>query len=168
MADYNGSAENPNSNPATNSEAGAVKLFTIGFTKKSAEHFFEAIAASGAKRIVDVRLHNVSQLAGFAKKDDLAYFLKNICDVEYVHLPMLAPTERLLDDYRKRRCDWRRYESEFLSLMKEREIERHLPREVIADGCLLCSEDQPHHCHRRLVAEYLNDKWGGIGIEHLV
>ncbi len=145
-----------------------MQLFTIGFTKKSAEHFFEAIAASGARRVVDVRLHNVSQLAGFAKKEDLAYFLTKICGIDYVHLPILAPSARLFDDYRQRRCDWRQYEGQFLDLMRERAIERQVPRSIIADGCLLCSEDQPHHCHRRLVAEYLSDKWGGVAIEHLV
>jgi len=146
-----------------------VKLFTIGFTNKSAEHFFTAIAASGAKRIVDVRLKNVSQLAGFAKKQDLAYFLKEICGIDYVHVPLLlAPTPRLLEDYRKGRIDWPQYEREFLSLMRDRQIERALPRATVADGCLLCSEDRPHQCHRRLVAEYLNDAWGDIAIEHLI
>jgi uncharacterized protein (DUF488 family) len=145
-----------------------MRLFTIGFTRKTAEHFFEAIAASGARRVVDVRLNNVSQLAGFSKKDDLAYFLKKICGIDYVHLPLLAPTQRLLEDYRKRRCDWRQYEIEFLALMRERRIERQLPRDLVAESCLLCSEDEPHHCHRRLVAEYLAQHWDDVGIEHLV
>jgi uncharacterized protein (DUF488 family) len=167
-ADYNGSSANPNSNPATIAEARAVQLFTIGFTKKSAKHFFESIVASRTRRVVDVRLNNSSQLAGFAKKDDLAYFLKEICGVDYLHLPILAPSARLFDDYRQGRCDWRQYERQFLDLIREREIERQVPRSIIADGCLLCSEDRPHHCHRRLVAEYLSDRWGGIAIEHLV
>ena len=144
-----------------------MKLFTIGFTKKSAQHFFETIAASGTKRIIDVRLHNISQLAGFAKKEYLAYFLNNICKIEYVHLPILAPSEHLLADYRKRRCNWQQYEVQFLSLIQERKIEQQVSREVVADGCLLCSEDKPHHCHRRLVAEYLSERWGDIHIEHL-
>lgn len=144
-----------------------MNIYTIGFTKKSAERFFEILRKSGAKRIVDVRLNNVSQLAGFAKKDDLAYFLKQICGMDYVHLPELAPTQEMLDEYKKHHGDWSAYETRFLALMKERRIEETVPRDVIADGCLLCSEDKPHHCHRRLVAEYLNQHWGDLIIDHL-
>ena len=144
-----------------------MRLFTIGFTKKSARRFFELLRKSGAKRVVDVRLNNVSQLAGFAKKDDLAYFVKEICGMEYVHLPELAPTQEMLDEYKKRRGDWKTYETRFLALMKQRRIEETLPRKAIADGCLLCSEDKPHHCHRRLVAEYLKQHWGDVEINHL-
>ena len=83
-----------------------MKVSTIGFTKKSARRFFELLRASGARRVVDVRLNNASQLAGFAKKDDLAWFLDEICGIGYVHLPDLAPTRELLSDYRKKRIDW--------------------------------------------------------------
>ena len=144
-----------------------MTLFTIGFTKKSARRFFEILRESGARRVVDVRLNNVSQLAGFAKKDDLAYFLKEICGIEYVHLPKLAPTQEILDEYKKRRGDWKTYESRFLALMKQRGIEQTVSREVIVDGCLLCSEDKPQLCHRRLVAEYLKQHWGDVDIVHL-
>ena len=144
-----------------------MKLLTIGFTRKSAERFFGLLRAAGAKRVVDVRLNNVSQLAGFAKKNDLAYFLREVCAVEYVHRPELAPTQEMLDDYRKRGRDWGRYEARFLDLMRRRRIEETLPRESVADGCLLCSEDQPHHCHRRLVAEYLAQHWEDVEITHL-
>jgi uncharacterized protein (DUF488 family) len=144
-----------------------MKVFTIGFTKKSARRFFELLKTSGAKRIVDVRLNNVSQLAGFAKKDDLEYFLKEICGMGYMHLPELAPTQDMLDEYKKLKGDWAAYERRFLALMKERRIESTVPKEVIAEGCLLCSEDKPHHCHRRLVAEYLKDHWGEVEIAHL-
>ncbi len=144
-----------------------MKLFTIGFTKKNAKRFFGLLRASGAKRVVDVRLNNVSQLAGFAKKDDLAYFLKEICGIDYVHLPELAPTQEMLDAYKKQKGDWGTYEERFLDLMKARRIEETVPKDVIADGCLLCSEDKPHHCHRRLVAEYLKDHWGDLAIAHL-
>jgi uncharacterized protein (DUF488 family) len=145
-----------------------LKLFTIGFTKKSAKHFFEVLRRSGSKKIVDVRLNNVSQLAGFAKRDDLAYFLNEICGMDYVHLPALAPTQPMLDKYKKERGDWKSYEDEFLELMRQRQIEKTIPREVIADGCLLCSEDKPHHCHRRLVAEYLKQHWGDVDVAHLL
>ena len=144
-----------------------MKISTIGFTQKSAKKFFGLVKVSGAKRVVDVRLNNVSQLAGFAKRDDLKFFLKEICDVEYIHLPELAPTKSMLDSYKKDHKDWRRYEREFLDLMEQRKIESKLPQEVIAEGCLLCSEDKPHHCHRRLVAEYLRDHWGTIEVKHL-
>ena len=144
-----------------------MRLFTIGFTKKSARRFFELLRNSGAKRVVDVRLNNVSQLAGFAKKDDLAYFVKEICGMDYVHLPELAPTQEMLDEYKKRRGDWKTYETQFLALMKQRRIEESLPREAIADGCLLCSEDKPHQCHSRLVAEYLKQHWGDVEINHI-
>ena len=144
-----------------------MKVFTIGFTKKNARRFFELLRASGTSRVVDVRLNNVSQLAGFAKKDDLAFFLKEIGGIDYVHLPALAPTQEMLDDYKKQKGDWKTYETKFLDLMKQRRIEETIPKEVVADGCLLCSEDKPHHCHRRLVAEYLKQQWGGLDINHL-
>lgn len=144
-----------------------MKIFTIGFTKKTAQRFFETLRKSGAKRVVDVRLNNVSQLAGFAKRDDLAYFLDKVCDMQYVHLPELAPTQDMLDAYKKQGGDWETYEKRFLDLMEKRRIEENIPKEVINDGCLLCSEDKPHHCHRRLVAEYLKQHWGDVEISHL-
>ncbi len=144
-----------------------MKLFTIGFTKKSARRFFELLRESGAKRVVDVRLNNVSQLAGFAKKEDLAYFLHEICGMEYLHLPDLAPTQEMLDEYKKQRGDWNTYETRFLALMKRRRIEETISRSAVADGCLLCSEHKPHHCHRRLVAEYLKQHWGDMDVAHL-
>ena len=144
-----------------------MRLSTIGFTKKDAQRFFELLRSSGAKRVVDVRLNNVSQLAGFAKKNDLAYFLREICDMDYVHVPALAPTQRMLDEYKKLKGDWPAYERQFLALMRDRQIETTVPMDVISDACLLCSEDEPHHCHRRLVAEYLKHHWGEVEIVHL-
>jgi uncharacterized protein (DUF488 family) len=144
-----------------------MKLFTIGFTKKSASKFFETLRRSGVKRVVDVRLNNVSQLAGFAKRDDLKYFLEKICGIEYVHLPELAPTPPMLDGYRKDHKNWATYEKQFLELMQTRRIEERIPTETLSEGCLLCSEDKPHHCHRRLVAEYLKKSWGEVDIRHL-
>lgn len=144
-----------------------MKVYTIGFTKKNARRFFEAVRAAGVRRIVDVRLNNVSQLAGFAKKDDLAYFAKEICGADYVHLPQLAPTQEMLDDYKKHGGDWASYEARFLELMRQRRVEETVPRELISEGCLLCSEDKPHHCHRRVVAEYFKKHWGDVEIAHL-
>jgi uncharacterized protein (DUF488 family) len=145
-----------------------MKLFTIGFTKKSAEAFFTKLKLSGAKRVVDVRLNNVSQLAGFAKRNDLEFFLREICHMDYVHVPELAPTQDILDEYKKNKGDWAVYEQKFLELMRKREIEKRVDPAVIADGCLLCSEDKPHHCHRRLVAEYLKSHWGDVEVSHIV
>lgn len=145
-----------------------MRLTTIGFTKKRADRFFRLLRDSGAQRVVDVRLHNVSQLAGFAKRDDLAYFLREICGMDYVHVPELAPTKDILDDYKKRGGDWQAYEVSFRRLMRARRIEERLDRDIIANSCLLCSEHEPHNCHRRLVAEYLNEHWGGVEIAHLM
>lgn len=144
-----------------------MKIYTIGFTKKSAETFFTRLKNAGVKRLVDVRLNNVSQLAGFTKKDDLRYFTKEICGIEYVHLSSLAPTKDILDAYKKHSGDWDVYECKFLDLMASRHIEDTTPHEVVDGGCLLCSEEKPHHCHRRLVAEYLKEKWGDVEIEHI-
>jgi len=144
-----------------------MKLYTIGFTKTSAESFFTRLEKAGVKRVVDVRLNNVSQLAGFAKKNDLRYFLKAIGGIDYAHRPVLAPTQEMLDAYRKKRSDWSDYEKRFLDLMATRRIEQAVRRDVIDGSCLLCSEDKPDHCHRRLVAEYLKEKWGDLEIAHL-
>ena len=120
------------------------------------------------KKVVDVRLHNTSQLSGFAKADDLAYLLKKIGDIQYVHQPLLAPTDDMLKDYRKRKNDWGVYERYFLALMAERQTENRLEPEMFDGACLLCSEATPHQCHRRLVCEYLNKKWGEVlAVRHL-
>ena len=144
-----------------------MRILTIGFTKKPAERFFTLLKTSGAKRVVDVRLNNVSQLAGFAKRDDLAYFLREIGDMDYVHLPELAPTKEILDGYKKKGGDWDTYESQFFDLMRERRIQERISKDLLEDGCLLCSEHEAHHCHRRLVVEYLRGYWGDIQVAHL-
>lgn len=144
-----------------------MRVYTIGFTKKSARSFFELLRESGADRLVDVRLNNVSQLAGFAKRDDLRYFLGEICGMDYVHLPSLAPTQQMLDDYKKHGTPWVQYESWFIDLMAERKVEEAVPRELLDNAVLLCSEATAHQCHRRLVAEYLSEHWGGLQVTHL-
>lgn len=143
-----------------------MKIFTIGFTKTSAEHFFNRLKQSGARTIIDVRLNNVSQLAGFAKRDDLRYFAHEICGMRYEHLPVLAPTKSMLDGFKKKGGSWDAYAQQFITLMRERRIEA-LDRGALSGACLLCSEDKPHVCHRRLVAEYLREEWGDVQIEHL-
>jgi uncharacterized protein (DUF488 family) len=144
-----------------------MKIFTIGFTKKSAETFFTRLKNAGVRQLVDVRLNNVSQLAGFTKKADLAYFTKEICHIPYAHFPELAPTQDILTAYKKNKGDWRVYEGQFLTLMGDRKIEETISPEQLEGGCLLCSEEKPHHCHRRLVAEYLRDKWDNVEIVHI-
>lgn len=142
-------------------------VHTIGFTQKTAAQFFGLLRNSGTKRVVDVRLNNISQLAGFSKRDDLQFFLKEILGIDYIHLPLLAPTQDILDAYKKHKGDWSIYEPAFLDLMKKREIEKRIDPETIKGGCLLCSEDKPHYCHRRLIAEYLRNHWGKLEIRHL-
>ena len=150
-----------------NNNVNHVNLFTIGFTQKSAETFFTTLKQAGVRRIIDTRLNNVSQLAGFAKKNDLQYFLKTIADIEYLHILDLAPTKDILDEYKKNKGDWSIYEQKFLHLIETRKIEKKVTPEQLDGACLLCSEATPHHCHRRLVAEYLNGKWGNVKICHL-
>jgi uncharacterized protein (DUF488 family) len=144
-----------------------VDLFTIGFTQKTAQKFFDTLVKSGVKRIIDTRLNNVSQLAGFAKRTDLEYFLRKIGNIEYIHILELAPTKDILDEYKKNKGEWSTYEQKFLHLIAEREIEKKVKPELLDGGCLLCSEAKPHYCHRRLVAEYLSTKWGNVKICHL-
>ncbi len=145
-----------------------MKIFTIGFTKKNAREFFTKLRDAGVRRLLDVRLNNTSQLSGFAKKDDLKFFLQELAGIDYVHLSDLAPTQEILDAYKKRKGSWDEYERAFLDLMSDRRIEDKLDRALLDQGCLLCSEQKPHQCHRRLVAEYLREKWGEIEVEHLV
>lgn len=145
-----------------------MKVFTIGFTKKSAREFFTKLRNAQVKRLIDVRLNNVSQLAGFAKREDLRYFLDAICGISYFHIPELAPTQEMLTAYRKGGGDWSAYEQRFIELIAQRRIENVISPETIAGACLLCSEETPEHCHRRLVVEYLAGKWGKLEIEHLL
>ena len=143
-------------------------LFTIGFTKKSAERFFTLLKEAHVQRVIDVRLNNRSQLAAFSKATDLEYFLRAIGGMEYRHLSDLAPTQELLDNYKKRKGSWSEYESRFLELLRKRGVDHSLDRSVFNMACLLCSEHEPSHCHRRLVAEYLTDKWGDVEVRHLL
>jgi uncharacterized protein (DUF488 family) len=145
-----------------------MEVCTIGFAKKTAAEFFGALKRAGVKRLLDVRLNNSSQLAGFTKRDDLPYFLLEICGAEYVHELLLAPTQDLLDDYKKRKGSWQDYERRFLQLMEQRRIEEKVdPRMFAVPTALLCSESTAEHCHRRLVLEYLGRKWGDIRMVHL-
>jgi uncharacterized protein (DUF488 family) len=145
-----------------------MEVFTIGFTKKNAEQFFGILRRNGIRRLIDVRLNNVSQLAGFTKRDDLQFFLREVCAAEYVHEPLLAPTQEMLDAYKKEKGSWQDYEKKFLDLMAARKIEERIDKSLFAvPAVLLCSEPTPENCHRRLVVEYLQAKWGALGCKHL-
>ncbi|QEP41867.1 DUF488 domain-containing protein [Ectothiorhodospiraceae bacterium BW-2] len=133
-----------------------MKTYTLGFTQKNAEKFFSLIRQSGVKQLLDVRLHNNSQLAGFTKRDDLRFFLRELCQVDYHYVTELAPTKQILTPYKKGEMSWDVYEDRYMDLMAQRRVERSVTPEQLHGGCLLCSEHQPHHCHRRLAVEYLN------------
>ena len=145
-----------------------MEIFTVGFAQKSAEEFFGVLRSAGVRRLIDIRLNNVSQLAGFTKRDDLRYFLRAICDIEYVHETRLAPTQEILDAFKKHGGSWADYERAFLPLMAQRRIHEVLDRRGFdAPTVLLCSEPTSEHCHRRLVAEFLREHWGPFQITHL-
>jgi uncharacterized protein (DUF488 family) len=143
-----------------------IHLFTIGFAHKNAQEFFETLKKAGVKRVIDIRLNNTSQLAGFTKKDDLQYFLKAICNIDYTHELMFAPTKEIFDEY-KIKGDWETLTSRFNALIRERKIEKLFSESELDHSCLLCSESSADKCHRRLVAEYLQSNWGNIRIIHL-
>ncbi len=145
-----------------------MEIYSIGFTQKTAEQFFGILKEAGIRRLMDVRLNNSSQLAGFSKRDDLAYFLREIVGASYVHESLLAPSQEMLDSYKKQRGSWDDYSRVFTDLIRARQIERHLDRESFRiPTVLLCSEATAECCHRRLVLEYLRDYWGSIEIKHL-
>lgn len=144
-----------------------MKIHTIGFTKKNAEQFFRLLNTSGASVLVDTRLNNVSQLAGFTKRDDLEYFARELCGMSYRHDLRLAPTKELLDAYKKGDWTWSKYEEGYIDLLRGRRVEEKMTREELEGTVLLCSESTPERCHRRLAAEYLARAWGDVEIVHL-
>jgi len=144
-----------------------MRLFTIGFTKKSAEEFFKILQNTSVSRIIDIRLNNTSQIAGFAKARDLEYFLRAIAKIDYVHLPDFAPTQEILDDFKKNKGSWTEFERRFVDLMVERQITGMAARLLCDGDCLLCSEHIPDHCHRRLVAEQIQKHSDNVEVIHL-
>ncbi len=144
-----------------------MKLYTIGFTQKSAKRFFETLAEAQVRRVIDVRLNNVSQLSGFSKREDLAYFLNKIYSIEYIHEPRLAPTQEMLDAYKKNKGNWSEYETRFNALMDGRHVADWIDENLLNQSCLLCSEAEPNFCHRRLVAEIAQQKFPSLQIDHL-
>jgi len=145
-----------------------VEIYTIGFTQTTAERFFTRLADARVERLLDVRLNNTSQLAGFAKVQDLHYFASRLVGATYEHEPLLAPTQDILDAYKKRKGDWVEYEREFRALMEGRRIHEVLsPASFQRRTALLCSEAEPEHCHRRLVVEFLAAHWPNVETVHL-
>ena len=145
-----------------------MEIYTIGFTQTTAEHFFGRLSDAGVGRVVDVRLKNDSQLAGFAKARDLPYFLRELVGADYVHEPLLAPTPEILDAYKKQKGEWCTYVKDFMVLMADRKIEEALkPEDFETPSALLCSEATAENCHRRLVLEHLADHWPSVEAVHL-
>lgn len=145
-----------------------MQLFTIGFTKKPASSFFHLLRKNQVRTLVDVRLNNQSQLAGFSKKDDLAFFLDELCGINYIHEPLLSPSEDILKAYKNKNIDWNEYEIRFNRLLVERKAEFIVDMAVMDKACFLCSEHNADNCHRRLVVEYLaNNFHETVNIKHL-
>lgn len=145
-----------------------MDIFTIGYGQKRAEEFFELLNSNHIKVLIDIRLNNTSQLAGYTKKDDLPYFLRKICGAEYRHLLFLAPAKEIFEAYKKKKGSWEVFEQDYLALLGERKVEERLDRrDFETPTVLLCSEPEPDRCHRRLLGEYLRDKWGDVTLRHL-
>jgi uncharacterized protein (DUF488 family) len=144
-----------------------INLFTLGYTHKTAREFFGILSQNKIATLIDIRLNNKSQLAGFAKKQDIEYFLEEICGISYLYVPNFAPTKDILDDYKKKKITWNEYEQKFNLLIRERKIEKELGPNILHNACLLCSEKNAINCHRRLVAEYLSKHLDNIIISHL-
>jgi len=144
-----------------------VPLYTIGFTKKSAKEFFNILISNNIKRLIDIRLNNKSQLAGFAKSEDLQYFLNKIGQIDYIHTSEFAPTDELLDGYRKKQIGWDEYEKQYRNLLAERDVLKDKNVSIFDNACLLCSEPTAKQCHRRLAAEYIARSNNDIRIIHL-
>jgi uncharacterized protein (DUF488 family) len=148
--------------------APTIKLFTIGFTKKNAQQFFSLLQQGGVRKVLDTRLNNVSQLAGFTKRDDLSFFLREVAGIGYEHAEQLAPTGQMLKRYKKGEISWDTYAGEYQALIQKRRMESHFKPDDLDGICLLCSEATPHHCHRRLAAEFFQQQLGcGVDIIHL-
>ena len=145
-----------------------IKLYTIGFTGKSAEKFFNLLKEAEVEKIIDTRINNVSQLSGFAKGTDLKFFAKEICKMSYEHEIDFAPTKDLLADYRSKKITWQEYEKEYLNLLDLRKIKSKIEIQKLHKNCLLCSEHTAEKCHRRLLAEYLQQSFNDVEVIHLI
>lgn len=144
-----------------------MNLYTIGFTKKCAKEFFELLIKNNIKTVIDTRLNNKSQLAGFTKQDDFKYFLEKIGSIKYVYKLEWAPSKEMLDNFKKKKINWEEYKSQYLALLSQRNITNGIDFMQLDGACLLCSEEKPNYCHRRLLAEYLEKSNRDISIVHL-
>ncbi|MDP3041139.1 MAG: DUF488 domain-containing protein [Candidatus Omnitrophota bacterium] len=144
-----------------------MTLYTIGFTRKTAQEFFELLIKNGVKLVIDTRLNNKSQLAGFTKEDDLKYFLAKVCNIKYVHMEKWTPTDELLKSYKKKIIGWEEYKNQYLNILEKRDIKKDTDFTMLDNACLLCSEEKAEYCHRRLLAEYFKDCNKDIKIVHL-
>ena len=145
-----------------------IQLYTIGFTKKSAEQFFNLLINNGVKRIVDIRLNNNSQLAGFAKFPDIQYFARAICNIDYIHIEDFVPAKDLLNDYQNKKIDWEEYQTIYGNILKERNIIEKYSVKDFDGSCFLCSEDKPERCHRSLLVELFKTTNKAVDIIHLI
>ncbi len=142
-------------------------LYTIGFTKKPARTFFTILNQNRVVQLIDVRLNNSSQLAGYSKREDLQFFLEVVCHCSYRHIPDFAPSKELLDGYHKKLISWAEYETKYNALINLRAPHKTMSIEQLNMSCLLCSESTPDKCHRRLAAEYLQKQFSGLTVKHL-
>lgn len=148
---------------------GQLNLYTIGFTGKSAEKFFGLLTAHNIRKVIDVRLNNTNQLAAYSKRNDLKFFLRTIGGIEYEHALQFAPEQEHFKAYKAKKIPWETYAEYYRGLLDKRFQQEKLQPDAFADSCLLCSEDKPHHCHRRLVAEYItNRSERQINVVHLI
>jgi len=143
-----------------------MNLYTIGFTKHTAEEFFEKLKSRGVKRVIDIRINKTSQLTGFAKGADLPYLLKVTGGIEYLSNIELAPTRELLKSYRSKEITWEEFEGKYKKQIKDTKAILGLNKSNFEDACLLCSEETASKCHRRLLAEELAKIWD-LEIIHL-
>lgn len=145
-----------------------IKLFTIGYTKSSAEHFFDRLSVAGVRCLIDIRASNRSQLSGFAKMPDLAFFLSSVAGIAYRHEPLLVPPIEMMRAYRDGSLSWDDYRSGYVALLQERDAASNLEAGSFDCGCLLCSEAQATHCHRGIAADYLKSAWQQrVELKHL-
>jgi len=144
-----------------------IKLFTIGYTKKSAQQFFELLKKNQIKRVVDIRLNNKGVFAGFSKMGDIQYFCKILINADYIYKPEFAPTKDMLKRYRKKEITWEDYEKEYDDLIEKRNIKESLKINEYDYNCFLCSEHLPDKCHRKLLAEYFLKLNSNIEISHI-
>jgi uncharacterized protein (DUF488 family) len=144
-----------------------TNIYTIGFAQKNAEVFFKLLRNSNVRTLIDVRLNNISQFAGFTKKNDLIFFLKEIGNIKYKHIPELAPTKEILDAYKKKKISWEQYEAQYNELIQSRNVNKMISFEELDDACLLCSEPKADKCHRRLAVEFLKATHPNLKIWHL-